>query len=57
MELTVPRMNEFCRRFDMIYVETGCVEGCEVYWFLDFQHERRYYTIEEIYSKLDMQPA
>ena len=57
MELPVPRMNEFCRRFDLIYVETGRQGGQDVYWFIDFENNRRYYTIEEIRSKMGMQYA
>jgi len=50
--MSISFLNSFCRRFDLVYVEQGTKNGCPVYWFLDFKHERRYYTKEEIYSKM-----
>jgi hypothetical protein len=56
--MTIPTLNAFCRRYDLIFVEMGRVNGSEVYWFIDFQHERRYYTAEEIKEKVcDPLPA
>lgn len=50
--MSVARLNAFCRRFDMIFVEMGRVCGCDVYWFIDFQNDRRYYSYQEIESKM-----
>ena len=50
--MSVARLNAFCRRFDMIFVEMGRVSGTDVYWFIDFWNDRRYYTFNEIESKM-----
>ena len=52
--MSVSYLNSFCRRFDLIYVEMGRCKGEEVYWFIDFQNDRRFYTKEEIFSKMDI---
>ena len=45
-------MNSFCRRYDMVYVEMGRIGGVDVYWFVDFDNHRRYYTYDEILNKI-----
>jgi len=36
----------------MIFVEMGSIDGEDVYWFVDFNNERRYYSGTEIESKM-----
>lgn len=50
--MSISFLNSFCRRFDLIFVEMGRSQGREVYWFIDFKNSRRFYTKEEIYSKM-----
>jgi len=50
--MSISILNAFCRRFDLIFVELGRVQGNEVYWFVDFNNRRRYYTAPEIQDKL-----
>jgi len=50
--MNVTQLNAFCRRFDMIFVEMGSIDGEDVYWFVDFNNERRYYSGTEIESKM-----
>ena len=52
MEMTVPVLNCFCRRYDLVFVEEGQVHEEPVYWFIDFDNQRRYYTDMEINDKL-----
>ena len=52
--MSVSFLNSFCRRYDLIYVEMGRQQGTDVYWFIDFENSRRYYTKEEIYSKMGL---
>lgn len=50
--MSVSLLNAFCRKFDLVYVEMGLVEGSDVYWFVDFNNHRRCYTAPEIRNKL-----
>ena len=50
--MSVSELNAFSRRFDLIFVEMGRVKQEDVYWFLDFKNQKRYYTAAEITSKL-----
>jgi hypothetical protein len=50
--MTVPELNAFCRRYDLIFVEEGMDKGIPVYWFIDFQNERRFYSAAEINDKM-----
>lgn len=52
MSTTIQTLNAFCRKYDLVFVETGRMNGTDVYWFLDFNNERRYYSFAEIESKL-----
>ena len=52
--MSVSYLNSFCRRFDLIFVEMGCCTGQEVYWFIDFNNSRRFYTKEEITGKMGL---
>jgi hypothetical protein len=47
-------LNNFCRRFDLIFKEMGRYKGEEVYLFIDFHNDRRFYTKEEIFSKMGL---
>lgn len=49
--MDIPLMNCFCRRFDLVFIEMGQVKGKPIYWFVDFENQRRYYTNEEIIEK------
>lgn len=51
--MRVHQLNVFCRKFDLIYIETGRVKGDDVYWFLDHQNRRVYFTAPEILSKIE----
>lgn len=50
--MSIPTLNAFCRKYDLIFVEMGRVSGADVYWFLDFNNQRTYYTAEEIEGRL-----
>ncbi|GEM_PF-6188161 len=50
--VSVKYMNAFCRRYDLIFVESGRLMGDEVHWFIDADNEKRHYTSEEIHDKL-----
>lgn len=50
--MSIPTLNAFCRRYDLIFVENGRVRGDEVYWFIDFNNRRCFYTASEIETKL-----
>ena len=52
--MSVSLLNAFCRKFDLIFVEMGHVEGSDVYWFVDFNNRRRFYTAPEIQDKLSL---
>jgi hypothetical protein len=52
MEMTVPVLNCFCRKYDLIFVEEGQVKREPVYRFIDFQNQHRYYTAAEISDKI-----
>jgi hypothetical protein len=51
-EMSISILNAFCRKFDLVFVELGRVQGNEVYWFVDYNNRRRYYTAPEIQDKL-----
>jgi hypothetical protein len=46
--MSISDLNAFCRKFDLIFVEMGRVQGEEVYWFIDYNNRRRYYSAAEI---------
>jgi hypothetical protein len=46
-------MNRFCGKYDLIFLETGRVNGMDVYFFEDFQGTRRFYMYPEIVESLD----
>ena len=50
--MSIPTLNAFCRKYDLVFVEEGRVNGQEVYWFIDHQNQRRYYSASEIKDKL-----
>lgn len=50
--MSISLLNAFCRRYDLIFVEMGRVRGDEVYWFIDFQNRRCFYTAGEIEEKI-----
>lgn len=50
--MSIADLNAFCRKYDLIYVEEGTHNGTPVYWFLDFQNNRRFYSAEEIHNKM-----
>jgi hypothetical protein len=50
--MSIPTLNTFCRKYDLVFVEEGRVHGNDVYWFIDFNNKRRYYTSHEIELKL-----
>lgn len=52
--VSTPTLNSFCRKFDLVFVETGQENGKEVFWFVDFDNRRRFYTEEEIVTKLGL---
>lgn len=52
MRMTVSDLNCFCRKYDLIFVEEGQVEKKPIYWFIDFQNNKRYYTENEIDEKI-----
>jgi hypothetical protein len=50
--VSIPDLNAFCRKYDLVFMEEGRVRGDPVYWFVDFDNRKRYYTAAEIESKL-----
>jgi hypothetical protein len=50
--MQVQELNVFSRRYDLIFVEEGRVGGKDVYWFIDFDNDRRWFTCEEIREKI-----
>ncbi|MHC5081446.1 MAG: hypothetical protein ACYTHN_20785 [Planctomycetota bacterium] len=50
--MSISILNAFCRKYDLIFVEMGRVRGDEVYWFIDFNNRRCFYTAMEIEDKL-----
>jgi len=46
-------LNAFCRRYDLVFVEFGRVRSEDIYWFVDFNNQRRYYSMAEIRDKLE----
>jgi len=51
--VSAAKLNAFCRRYDLIFVEYGRKNGEETYRFVDFNNEKRYYTYTEIKERLD----
>ena len=51
-EMCIATLNCFCRKYDVVFVEMGRVKGNEVYWFIDRDNKRVYYTAPEIESKI-----
>jgi len=41
-------LNKFCRMYDLIFIGTGTEKEGPVYYFLDSENDRRYYTATEI---------
>lgn len=52
--MSISLLNSFCRRYDLVFAELGTKQGEEVYWFIDFENNRRYYTNREIRSKMNL---
>jgi hypothetical protein len=50
--MSAAMLNAFCRRYDLIFSETGRVDGVDVYWFIGFDNKKRYFTYEEITAKM-----
>ena len=50
--VSISTLNSFCRMYDLVFVELGRVDGNDVYWFIDFENQRRYYTAAEISEKV-----
>jgi len=51
--MDIPTLNSFCRRYDLVFVEIGREQGTDVYWFIDYDNKKRYYTFGEIIDKLN----
>ena len=51
-KMTITSLNAFCRRYDLIFVEMGRVKGEDVYWFIDFNNRRCFYSAPEIKNKI-----
>jgi len=49
---TVETLNTFCRRYDLVFMEIGYAESEDVYWFVDFNNQKRCYSMPEIQDKL-----
>lgn len=52
MGVSIPTVNAFCRRLDLVYVEEGVVNKEPIHWFLDFNNHRVPFTDLEIETKL-----
>jgi len=48
MTVSISKINAFCRKNDLVFVETGANASQEIFWFLDYTNHRRSYTQEEI---------
>ena len=52
MSVSIPRVNAFCRKLDLVYVEEGVVNKESIHWFLDFNNRRIHFTDLEIETRL-----
>jgi len=52
-DLSIPIINAFCRKYDLIFVEMGRENKEDVLCFIDFKHDRRNFTPLEITSRMD----
>jgi len=50
--LNISTLNTFCRKYDLIFVETGRRDKEETYRFIDFNNKRRVYSSAEILDKI-----
>ena len=55
--MTISLLNDFCLKFDLVFIELGRVKSNEVYWFVDHTGSRYFYTFAEITSKLSQTPC
>jgi len=51
-DLKVATINTFCRKYDLIFVETGRRNNEETYRFIDYDNKNRVYSTSEILDKL-----
>lgn len=52
MSVSIPTVNAFCRKLDLVYVEEGIVNKEPIHWFLDFKNRRIHYSDTEIKTQL-----
>ena len=52
MGVSIPTVNAFCRKLDLVYVEEGVVNKEPIHWFLDFNNHRVHFSDGEIELKL-----
>lgn len=52
--VTIPELNVFSRKYDMVFIEMGRHQHNETYWFLDYKNKRTFFTAEEIRAKIDL---
>ena len=50
-------LNQFCQRFDLIFVENWQQAGKPVYSFLDFHGKRKVYDPDTILKMLSLTPT
>ncbi len=55
--LNVATLNVFCRKYDLIFVETGRRDKEETYRFIDYDNKTRIYSSVEIMDKIPNQSS
>ena len=50
--MSISTLNAFCRRFDLVFVEMGMINGQDIFRFVDFRNAKVYFTDDEIMQKI-----
>ena len=53
-DISISTINAFCRKFDLVFMETGREDKKDVLRFIDFNNSRCTFTPDEITAKLDI---
>lgn len=56
-DLSISKVNAFCRKFDLVFVEMGREKKQDVLCFIDFRNARCTFTPNEIIERLDFPQA
>lgn len=50
--ISISMINTFCRKYDLVFMEMGRDSGQDVYWFVDFNNNKVFFSALEINSKI-----